>query len=247
MPKFPVIAGRIHGGSPPLEEPIVITGMGLIASVGRNRESVWRAVRQGTSGIRRVDGLPGIPDGLLLGAPVDIEPERPGQLKVIALAKHAAAEAMADARVNLLTVDRERFACAISGHMGDTSSIPPISDARQAPPPNAVPWWEQWFPNTACWSVARHFGLNGPRTCHSTACASGLIDFISVVPQLRDGQCDIALAGSAECFHPLFAAGFRRMRVLAQHADPKQACRPFDRHRNGFVMGEGAAMFVVER
>jgi 3-oxoacyl-(acyl-carrier-protein) synthase len=57
----------------------------------------------------------------------------------------------------------------------------------------------------------------------------------------------VALAGSSEAIHPLFAAGFNNMRVLADHADPKQACRPFDVNRSGFVMGEGAAMFVLER
>ena len=64
---------------------------------------------------------------------------------------------------------------------------------------------------------------------------------------IRDGQCDIALAGSSEAIHPLFAAGFYNMGVLADHAEPAQACRPFDLARNGFVMGEGAAMFVLER
>jgi 3-oxoacyl-(acyl-carrier-protein) synthase len=64
---------------------------------------------------------------------------------------------------------------------------------------------------------------------------------------IQDNQCDMALAGSAEAITPLFAAGFHQMRVLASHEDPRQACRPFDRDRTGFVMGEGGAMFVLER
>jgi 3-oxoacyl-(acyl-carrier-protein) synthase len=103
------------------------------------------------------------------------------------------------------------------------------------------------MPNTACARVANQYGLTGPRMCHSTACASGLIEVLSAVRAIEDHQCDIALAGSSEGIHPLFAAGFRAMRVLAEHDDPQQACRPFDRHRSGFVMGEGAAMFVLER
>jgi len=95
--------------------------------------------------------------------------------------------------------------------------------------------------------IARRYGLAGPRLAHSTACASGLIDFLSAVRAIQDNQCDIALAGSGEAINPLFAAGFRKMRVLAHDDVPQQACRPFDRRRKGFVLGEGAAMFVVER
>jgi 3-oxoacyl-(acyl-carrier-protein) synthase len=223
---------------------VVITGIGLIASVGDHREAVWRAVCRGTSGVRRLTGIPGIPDGLLLGAPVDIADTPTGRLKVISLALHAAREAVADAGIDLPALDPDRAACAVSGHMGDTSSI---ATGHDTTPAQGVNWWEQWFPNSACWHVAQEFGFCGPRICHSTACASGLIDFINAVRVIREGRCDVALAGSAEAIHPLFAAGFRQMRVLADHADPTQACRPFDRQRSGFVMGEGAAIFVVER
>ena len=113
--------------------------------------------------------------------------------------------------------------------------------------PLAVPWWQQWLPNTGCSSVANRFGLNGPRICHSTACASGLIDILSAVRGSKTARLTWRMAGSGEGIHPLFAAGFHRMGVLADHADPAQACRPFDSERSGFVMGEGRALFVIER
>ena len=228
-------------------EPIVITGIGLIASVGHDRETVWRAVRQGKSGVRPLRDLQGIPDCLTIGAPVEIEPETPGVLKPITLALTAAEEALADARVRDGQIDPYRFACAVSGHMGDTSAITVKAGRPDLIDPRSVPWWTQWMPNTGCSVVANRFGLYGPRLCHSTACASGLVEVLSAVRGLRDDQCDIALAGSAEGFHPLFAAGFNAMRVLAHHDDPREACRPFDSRRSGFVMGEGAAMFVLER
>lgn len=225
-------------------EPIVITGIGMITSVGRDRESVWRAVRAGRSGVRSLRGLPGIPDDLLIGAPVDVPLRRPGELKAITLLHTAAAEAMYDGGVNLDVIDPDRFACAISGHMGDTGFV---TDKAFPPEASAIPWWQQWMPNTGCSSVANRFGLYGPRICHSTACASGMVDILSAVRAIHDDQADIALAGSAEGFHPLFAAGFHRMGVLARHENPAMACRPFDSNRSGFVMGEGAAMFVIER
>lgn len=229
-------------------EPVVITGIGMISSVGNDRESVWQAVQRGKSGIRALSGIPLIPDGLLIGAPVDIAADRPRRMKVISLSQISAAEALRDSRIDLSAIDRTRFGCAISGHMGDTGVLDYRHDSKLYDSrPNAIPWWEQFFPCTACDMVANEHGLLGPRICHSTACASGLIDILAAVRAIEDGQCDVALAGSAEAIHPLFAAGFMRMNVLAYHDDPSQACRPFDRERSGFVMGEGAAMFVVER
>lgn len=228
-------------------EPIVITGIGLITSVGNDRESVWRAVRQGASGVRKLNGLDGIPDGLLLGAPVDIAPAVPGQLKNITLGQHAAAEAIDDAQVDFDAVDLERFGCACSAHMTDTSGIPELRGLSPPRNGNAVRWWEQCLPNTSCALLAEKYGLLGPRVAHSTACASGLIDVLAAARFIRDGQCDIALAGSGEGINPLFAAAFHNMRVLAYDDVPERAARPFDRDRKGFVLGEGAAMFVLER
>ena len=81
-------------------EPVVITGIGLIASVGHDRESVWNGVRNGRSAVRRLTGLPGIPDGMLLGAPVDLERDVPDELKVISLCDRAADEAIFDAQID---------------------------------------------------------------------------------------------------------------------------------------------------
>lgn len=229
------------------EEPIVITGIGLIASVGLDREAVWRAVQRGDSGVERLVGLEGIADGKLIGAPVRLPHDGSGRLKVIGLLSRAAEEALGDAGADPGRLDAERFGCAISAHVGDTSGLAAVLGAGPAPPPRSVPYWHQWLPNTGCSYIATRWGLHGPRLCHSTACASGLVEVISAARCIRDGQCDIALAGSAEAINPLFAAGFSAMRVLATHDDPRQACRPFDARRNGFVMGEGAAMFVLER
>ncbi|HVW37516.1 MAG TPA: beta-ketoacyl-[acyl-carrier-protein] synthase family protein [Pirellulales bacterium] len=231
----------------PEREAIVITGIGLIAAVGGDRETVWQAVRRGQSGVCSLAGLPDVPAGLTIGAPASAALEYPGQLKTIALCQRTAAEAMADAQIDFSSIDPRRFGCAVSGHMGDTGWFDEQPGRLPAPHAKELPWWHQWLPNTACSLVANRYGLTGPRLCHSTACASGLIEVLAAVRAIRDGQCDIALAGSAEAFHPLFAAGFQAMRVLATHDDPQQACRPFDSRRSGFVMGEGAAMFVVER
>lgn len=225
----------------------MITGIGLVTSTGNSRENVWQAIQRGESGVRQLSGIPFIPDGLMLGATADVECELPGQLKNIPLCRQTAAEALADARVHFARVERDRFACSIGAHMGDAGFVVErLGLDNQVHPPGKPPWWHQWFPNTACAMVASDYDLRGPRLSNSTACASGSIAVLTAIRAIRDNQCDIALAGSSEAIHPLFAAGFYNMGVLAEHPDPQQACRPFDANRTGFVMGEGAAMFVLE-
>ena len=226
-------------------EPIVITGIGLLASVGKNRESVWRAVQRGESQFRFLTGLRGIPDNEFVGAVVDLDEPLDGRHKVVRLCERTAEEAIADSGLNLARVDRDRFGCSMSSHMADMACF----DEYFGEPPAAetqVKWWDQCLPNTSCSAVARKFDLRGPRLCHSTACASSLVSVLAAARCIRDRQCDLALAGGGDVIHPLLVAGFHRMRVLAQDPDPSRACRPFDRTRKGFVFGEGSAMFVLE-
>lgn len=209
-------------------------------------------MQAGKSGVRRLTGVAGIPDGLLLGATVNIETDFPGQLKNIPLSRVTAAEALADSGldlgdVNHSGVDRDRFGCSIGAHMGDDDFVTERLGRHELIPAGKRPWFEQWLPNTSCALVAMEHDLRGPRLSNSTACASGTIAILKAVRAIRDDQCDLALAGSSEAIHPLFAAGFNSMGVLAKHDDPTQASRPFDVNRNGFVMGEGAAMLVLER
>lgn len=228
-------------------DPVVITGVGLITSVGHDRESSWKAVRTGASGVRRVEGVYGFPDDVALGAVVDLPPSRPRRMKSLDMLQVAAAEAIRDSRVNLDKIDRDQFGCWISTHMGDTSFCEDKTGRGRERTADSIPWIEQFTPNSGCVEVANRYGLNGPRMCHAAACASGMIDFISAVRALHDEQCERALVGASECLHPLMLAGFQQMKVLATHDDPAQACRPFDSGRQGFVMGEGAAVFMIER
>jgi len=226
---------------------VVITGIGVITSIGHSRETVWQAIQRGECGIRRLTRVPSIPDGMMLGAKADVEGEFPGQLKNIPMCRQTAAEALADARIHFPRVDRDRFGCSIGAHMGDADYVVERRGLEaQLIPAGKQPWWQQWFPNTACTMVANDYRLHGPRLSNSTACATGTIAILKAMRAIKDGQCDIALAGSSEAIHPLFAAGFYNMGVLADHENPALACRPFDAERSGFVMGEGAAMFVLE-
>src|SRR4029079_16987011 len=133
------------------DDRVVITGIGLVSAIGNSRESMWQAIQRGDCGVQRLTGVPGSPDGMMLGTTVDIEGEFPGQLKNIPLCRQTAAEALADARIHLAGVDRDRFRCSIGAHMGDTKYVVERLGLRDAiVPADNQPWWQQWLPNTAC-------------------------------------------------------------------------------------------------
>ncbi|HEX4413981.1 MAG TPA: beta-ketoacyl synthase N-terminal-like domain-containing protein [Lacipirellulaceae bacterium] len=124
---------------------------------------------RGESSIRRLTGIHGIPDGLLLGATVDIDRGAPGQLKNIPLCRQTAAEALADAGIDLETLDRDRVGCSIGAHMGDSSYVVERTgpERRSAP---SLPWRTQSLPNTACDVVVNEFDLRvGQRNTGDTS------------------------------------------------------------------------------
>jgi 3-oxoacyl-[acyl-carrier-protein] synthase II len=102
--------------------------------------------------------------------------------------------------------------------------------------------------NAAAGRVAMHFGLTGPNTCVVTACAAGAHAVGEGYRLIRDGLADVVLAGGAEAaIVPLTVAAFAQMQALTRNPDPETASRPFDAHRDGFVLGEGACVVVLER
>ncbi len=230
------------------EDPVVITGVGLITALGNTRESTWKGLREGKRAIKRLNGMEFIPDGLLLGAMVDGHNTNSTRLKVIRMAEAAAEEALQDAGIDLEKINRDRFGCSLCGHMGDIQQFREDLGVSPPRPKDQIPWWDQWLPSSSSAYVADRFSLGGPRSCYSVACASSLVSFICAVRQIQDNQCDISLAGGSDAINPLFAGAFHQMGVLASaDQNPEEACRPFDVNRTGFALGEGASLFVVER
>jgi 3-oxoacyl-(acyl-carrier-protein) synthase len=229
-----------------MDDRIVITGIGLVTSVGRDRESSWRGVKRGKNGVRKLCDIPGLPDGLLLSATVEDMPAdcRGDRNYPIALA--AAQEAIEDCELDLADEDCTRIGTSYGTCGGPT---PWMADEfrRRSLRTAEVPWWENLYLASPAARVANDLGLTGPRLCNSTACATGTIATLNAFKAIRDGQCDKALVYAAQTIHPILAAGFYNMRVLAKADDPAAACRPFDANRSGFVMGEGGAALMLER
>lgn len=225
---------------------VVITGIGMVTSVGEDRKSTWDAVRSGRSGIRRLQGIPGLSGVEMLGATVGNPPADDFGTRNVPMALQAASEAIEDSQLHDQPVERSRFGCALTAQMGDTPGFSQLR-ANESRSGTSSTWWHEWLPNTVCANVANHFRLEGPRLSNSAACASSTVSILQAARAIKDDQCDLVLAGGVQTIHPLIAAGFHNMRVLAYHEQPELACRPFDSNRTGFVMGEGSAMLVLER
>lgn len=241
-----MFAVRLLPRSQFMDDRVVITGIGMVTAVGQDRESTWHAVKAGHNGVRKLCGMPGIPDGLLLGATVEGIPlDRFGD-RNFPIAMAAAREALEDSRLDLRRCDRSRIASSY-GTCGGPTPWMAGEYARREGTTQIKPWWENLLYSAVPTRVANRLGIYGPRLVNSTACATGSIATINGMRAILDGQADIAFVGSAQTLHPILSAGFYNMRVLANADDPAVACRPFDANRTGFVMGEGAATLVLER
>jgi 3-oxoacyl-(acyl-carrier-protein) synthase len=229
-----------------MNDRVVITGIGMVTAVGLDRESTWRAVKAGHSGVRKLCGMPALPDGLLLGATIDgIRPDHRGD-RNFPMSLAAAQEALLDSDLDLDDFDRTRIAHSY-GTCGGLTPWMAEEYARRRPGTAPYPWWENLLYSEVAARTANRLGLFGPRLVNSTACATGTIATINAMRAIQDDQCDMAFVGASQTLHPILCAGFYNMRVLANHDDPVSACRPFDANRTGFVMGEGAATLVLER
>ncbi len=218
----------------------------MVTAVGNDRESTWKAVCEGRSGVRRLTGVGGLPDAVMLGATVSNPATSSRQARDLPIALQAAGEAIDDSQISNFAIQPSRIGSSIAAVMGETPGCHALRTGENTTN-SSQGWAERLMPNTLCSNVATHFRLYGPRLCNSTACSSGAISTLQAVRAIQSDQCDMVLAGAVQTIHPVLAAGFQNMRVLADHEDPKQACRPFDVNRSGFVMGEGAAMLMLER
>ncbi len=234
---------------------VVITGAGVVSPVGMGREALWDAIAEGVSGAARID-LEAV--GELTAFPVqgleEAAAERFGRRDVRRMdragmmAALAGALAMEDA--GDLGLPGERIGVAVGCvHGGAATNYEAhkalIERGSDRVSPLSVPLA---LPNGAVAAMARMLGLRGPSTAPCTACAAGTDAIGAALAMVREGRADAALGGGAEApLSPVVAAGYLKMGALSRSARPvAEASRPFDRARDGFVMGEGAGIVVLE-
>lgn len=248
-------------GRPYRPEPFAaaVTGIGLVTAAGTGADATWRAVCEASAAPSvphrpELRDLPcdfmytitGLDPRALLGVAVARLMDRFSQLAVI-----AAREAVADAGLDPSAWDAGRVAVVIgSAHGGlpfydEQHTILTERGARRVSPKLAP----LTVVNGAASSVATDLGALGPSQAVSTACSSGTVAIGTAHQMLRTGACDIVVAGGAEsvCSRLLIASACQLKAVSTRRDDPEAACRPFDVHRDGFVVGEGAGLLVLER
>lgn len=214
---------------------LAVTGIGLVTPLGVGREATWKAVKAGRSGADRLNPAVG---GVRIAARVP-GVDAAGSARAVAFGVTAVREALEDAGIHNGGITRE---CALvlgasKGGAPHFSEVPPESFWEVVPGQGLV---------DAVGAVLRWPGL---RRGVSAACSTGAHAVMLGAGLLLEGRVDAAVCGAAESsLSPLILAGFRKLGVLASgNGDPGAASRPFDRTRAGFVVGEGAAVVVLER
>ena len=242
----------------------LVTGIGVVAPGGSTRDAFWETITAGRTATRgsRSSTRPGFRSQI--AAECDFDPVAAGldhqeirrMDRYVQFAVAAAMEAMRDSGLDLEAVDRERMGVTLGTAVGGTMRL---EDDYVAVTNNGEDWlvdpeyarpflYQALVPSSLASEVALKFGAHGPSAVVSTGCTSG-IDAIGYGHQLiQDGEADIVIAGAAESgISPISMACFDPIKATSRRNDtPEHASRPFDRDRDGFVMGEGGAVLMLE-
>ena len=237
---------------------VVITGMGAITPLGHDLPSTWEAIVAGRSGVAQITKFDTTGYRTTIAAEVKgfkaadhFPPKEARRLdEFVQYALVASREAVRDAALPLEDGVGERTAVIIGSGIGGihTTTQQTLTLAERGPnrvSPFLIP---MILPDTAAGMVAIEFGLKGPNMAVTSACASGANAIGEAYEIVRRGAADLALCGGTEAgIVPIAVAGFAVMGALSErNDDPEGASRPFDRGRDGFVIGEGAAILVLE-
>jgi 3-oxoacyl-(acyl-carrier-protein) synthase len=235
---------------------VCVTGLGLVTAGGVGVEDTWATVCAGTGVARTDPELAGLPVDFSCRVPTfdrrTLVGRRAWQYdRFVQFAIIAAREAIADAGLDPRTWDGARVAVVVGvGIWGVTTSAAQTStllqDGAGSVSALVLP---MMLPNMVAGCLGIELGATGPNLVTATACASGTTAIGFARDLLRRSACDVAVAGGAEAaVSPLIIAGFTQMGALAGHGHaPGAASRPFDAGRDGFVLGEGSGMLVLER
>lgn len=238
---------------------VVVTGLGPVTPIGLGREAFWASLLAGKSGVRNVEDvvdLEGV--DVKIGAPIDgfdpldyIDAKKARRLdRSTHFALAAAKLAIEDAGITPSECDAERFGVIAGTGIGGMETFADnFTTLIERGPRRVSPFFvPRMMPNAICGEISIEYGLKGANFGVVSACASGSHAIGLASKLIATGDLDCVIAGGAEAvLLTITYAGFTRMGALSKrNEDPEAASRPFDLDRDGFVMGEGAGLLVLE-
>jgi len=236
---------------------VAITGIGAVTPIGITREALWNGLRARKSAVREVSRFDASIFKSRIAAEIDFEPtdfmetrrakklDRFGHF-VLATTRLA----IEDAELKLETEDRERVGSMMGTALGGVGYAEEqfLVFKNEGIRSVSATLATNVFGGAASCNVAIEFGVQGPNSTNAMSCASGTMGIGEGFRQIRDNYADVMLCGGAESpLNQLCFGAFAIIRAMStRNDDPKHASRPFDRNRDGFVMGEGGAVLVLE-
>ena len=240
-----------------MKRRVVVTGMGAITPIGNDVETFWNSLKNGTVGIGPIDTFDTTDFKAKLAAQVkNFDPKQYMDNKAARrmerfsqFAVAAAKEALEDAGIDMTKEDPYRVGVSVGSGIGGLDAIERetkkmIEKGPSRINPLLVPLM---ISNMAAGNIGIQFGLKGKNINVVTACATGTHSIGEAFRSIQYGEADVMVAGGSEAsITPIGIAGFAALTALSTSEDPKRASIPFDKERNGFVMGEGAGIVVLE-
>lgn len=236
---------------------VVITGMGAVTPVGLTASESWQAVKEGACGIAPITRYDASGQKVKLAAEVkgfDAQAvlgrqEARRMARFTQFAAAAAKQALKDADLCMEQEDKSQCSVIVSSGIGGLDVTESEHDrGREKGFDRVSPLYiPTAISNMAAGQIAILTGFEGMCTCPVTACAGGTYAVGDAFRHIRDGYGELCLCGGTEsCITPLAVGGFTSMKALSTSEDPERASIPFDRERNGFVLGEGAGILLLE-
>jgi 3-oxoacyl-[acyl-carrier-protein] synthase II len=238
---------------------VVVTGLGIVSPVASELERFWEGIKNGKSGIARVQGMDDIDQyavqigGEIRDLDVDrfIEPKDARKMDPFSVFGMAAAVmAVQDSGLDPSNMDCERAGVIASSGIGgmqimQEQCLRAYKGGPRRVSPQLIP---QMITNILSGYISIKYGFKGPNFCVTSACASGTHSIGEAMRIIQYGDADVMVAGGAEASVAMLGvAGFSALRATSRrNDDPEAASRPFDKDRDGFVMSEGAGMIVLE-
>ncbi|MCX7711433.1 MAG: beta-ketoacyl-ACP synthase II [Clostridia bacterium] len=240
-----------------MKRRVVITGTGVVSSLGNGTEAFWNSIKNGKCGIHKIERVDISDLPTKVGAEIkDFDPSVYIDKKEIRrmdrfsqYAVSAAQMAIANAKLDLESISKERLGVVIGTGIGGIETLENQHQVLLEKGPGRVSAFfvPMMIPNMASGLIAIRFGAKGFVECVATACATSTNSIGDAFKVIQRNDADIMIAGGAEApITRLTLAGFCANKTMTTNEDPLTACRPFDMNRDGFIIGEGAGVLILE-